>query len=251
MTCCWELRHCQCPWSNPSTANMDSSRSTKSKGFAGLLCIFGGRQHWEVLSYKQGHLAASLPQSRLRSRQGFADAFGCHWNHRWPALYVGYIRLCCIPYQKASRLRVSPSCDGTCSVSILLKVTSCLPPPVLSSSTSSEATVWGQTSVAQQQFLDPLKHSFYKDTTGQVKPVTTDVLPAPKAIIEMVRCQCRGPRTYRAQTSVFAALSVRMMRTLGLTCCRTVTVMMMNESIRWWWPSPLKCNDNINNSDYS
>ena len=60
-----------------------------------------------------------------------------------------------------------------------------------------------------------------------------------------------GPRTYRAQTSACAALSVRLMRTLGLTCCRTVTVMIMNESIRWWWPLPLKCNDNINNSDYS
>ena len=30
-----------------------------------------------------------------------------------------------------------------------------------------QATVWGQASVAQQQFLDPLKHGFYRDTTGQ------------------------------------------------------------------------------------
>ena len=57
-------------------------------------------------------------------------------------------------------------------------------PPTLRA--PNPATVWGQVSVAQQQFLYPLKHGFYKDTTGQVKPVTillgTDVLPAPKAI---------------------------------------------------------------------
>ena len=51
-------------------------------------------------------------------------------------------------------------------------------------------------------------------------------LSPPKAISEMVRCQCRWEMLvlvdqiiYRAQTSVCAALSVRMMRTLGLTCC--------------------------------
>ena len=35
--------------------------------------------------------------------------------------------------------RVPPSCNGTCSVSIWLKVTSCLQAPMLSSSTSSES----------------------------------------------------------------------------------------------------------------
>ena len=49
---------------NPQDAKLESSRSTKSKV--------------KVLSYRQGHLAASLPQSRWISRQGFADAFGCH-----------------------------------------------------------------------------------------------------------------------------------------------------------------------------
>ena len=34
--------------------------------------------------------------------------------------------------------------------------------------------------------------SFSLSLSGQIKPVTTEVLPAPKAIIEMVRCQCRA-----------------------------------------------------------
>ena len=42
-----------------------------------------------------------------------------------------------------------------------------------------QARVWGQASIAQQEFLDPLPH-------------TTDDLPAPKAIIEMVNCHCKG-----------------------------------------------------------
>ena len=50
----------------------------------------------------------------------------------------------------------------------------------------------GQASVAQQQFLDPMKNCFYKYTTGQLKPVTTEVLPAPKAIIEMVNYRYRA-----------------------------------------------------------
>ena len=62
-------------------ANMGSSRSRKSKGLADLICLFGGRQHWEVPSYWQCYQAASLPQSRWRRGQGFADAFECHCNH--------------------------------------------------------------------------------------------------------------------------------------------------------------------------
>ena len=55
-----------------------------------------------------------------------------------------------------------------------------------------QARVWAQASVAHQVCLDPEKHGYYKDTNDQLKPVMTDVDPAPKAIIEMVRCQCKG-----------------------------------------------------------
>ncbi len=43
----------------------------------------------------------------------------------------------------------------------------------------------------QQQPFEPLQFGYYKDTDDQLLPVTTLVLPAPQAIIEMVRCQCK------------------------------------------------------------
>jgi hypothetical protein len=55
-----------------------------------------------------------------------------------------------------------------------------------------QARVWGQANIAQQVIPDPLQNGFHQDTDCQVKPTTTDELPAPKAIIEMVRCQCKG-----------------------------------------------------------
>ena len=55
-----------------------------------------------------------------------------------------------------------------------------------------QARVWGQASIAQQEFLDPLQNGFYKDANGDLVPHTTDDLPAPKAIIEMVNCHCKG-----------------------------------------------------------
>ena len=54
-----------------------------------------------------------------------------------------------------------------------------------------QAIVWGQASIAWQEFLDPLQNGFYKDKDGKVKPVTSEILPAPAAIIEMIRCQCK------------------------------------------------------------
>ena len=54
-----------------------------------------------------------------------------------------------------------------------------------------QARVWAQAATAQQDIPDPLQNGFYKDKDGHIKPVTTEVLPAPAAIIEMVRCQCK------------------------------------------------------------
>ena len=54
-------------------------------------------------------------------------------------------------------------------------------------------TIWGQATVPQQEQLDPLKNGYHRDThDGNLKPITTDVPPAPEAIVEMVRCQCKG-----------------------------------------------------------
>ncbi len=54
-----------------------------------------------------------------------------------------------------------------------------------------QSRVWYQTTIMQQQPFEPLQFGYYKDTDDQLLPVTTLVLPAPQAIIEMVRCQCK------------------------------------------------------------
>ena len=88
-----------------------------------------------------------------------------------------------------------------------------------------QCNVWGQCDVFHQEFLDPLQNDLYKEPSGEVKPVTTDVLPAPKAIIEMVRCLCttncssRGvpakQQVYPVQTCATVILiSVRMTTTI-------------------------------------
>jgi len=56
-----------------------------------------------------------------------------------------------------------------------------------------QARVWGQAAIAHQDAqLDPLENGYFKDADGRLRPTTTDVLPAPKAIVEMVRCQCKA-----------------------------------------------------------
>ena len=59
-----------------------------------------------------------------------------------------------------------------------------------------QARVWGQASIAHQVFLDPLQNGYHIDMKNQqLKPTTTNVPPAPEAIIEMVRCMCKGDCT--------------------------------------------------------
>ena len=56
-----------------------------------------------------------------------------------------------------------------------------------------QARVWGQAAITHQDvLLDPLENGYFKDVDGRLKPTTTDVLPAPKAIVEMVRYQCKS-----------------------------------------------------------
>jgi len=45
--------------------------------------------------------------------------------------------------------------------------------------------VWCQANLSQQQPFDPLQFGYCKDTDRQILPVSTKVLPAPQAIIEM------------------------------------------------------------------
>ncbi len=55
-----------------------------------------------------------------------------------------------------------------------------------------QTNVWGQATIAMQQCFNPIQHGYYLDAASQLKPITTHALPAPKAIIEMVRCQCKA-----------------------------------------------------------
>ena len=56
-----------------------------------------------------------------------------------------------------------------------------------------QARVWGQAAAPQQDLLDPLENGYHRDSDdGQLQPTTTDVPPAPEAIVELVRCQCKG-----------------------------------------------------------
>ena len=55
-----------------------------------------------------------------------------------------------------------------------------------------KARAWGQADIAlQDPQLDPLQNGYHKDSEDQLKPAMTDVLPASKAIIEMISCQCK------------------------------------------------------------
>ena len=48
-----------------------------------------------------------------------------------------------------------------------------------------------QAVIPQQVQVDPLQNGYHKDDDGQLKQTRSDASPAPQAIIEMVRCQCK------------------------------------------------------------
>jgi len=74
-------------WGYRNTANMDSHRSRKSKGFASLPCVYWRWQYWKVLTYRQSNLAASVHEGRWRCNQCSADAFN---RGRSDRNYVGH-----------------------------------------------------------------------------------------------------------------------------------------------------------------
>ncbi|XP_077149149.1 uncharacterized protein LOC143810148 [Ranitomeya variabilis] len=57
--------------------------------------------------------------------------------------------------------------------------------------TMSQNIMYEFKSKRQDSQLDPEKNGYHKGLDGQLKPTMTDVLPAPKAIIEMISCQCK------------------------------------------------------------
>ena len=55
-----------------------------------------------------------------------------------------------------------------------------------------QSRVWCQATVMWQQLFDPLKHGYHQDDKGHILPITTKVLPAPQAIVELVRSHCKA-----------------------------------------------------------
>ena len=53
-----------------------------------------------------------------------------------------------------------------------------IPPTLGTLKQHIQASVWGQASIAQQEFLDPLQNGFCKDANGDLVPHTTDDLPS-------------------------------------------------------------------------
>ena len=81
-----------------------------------------------------------------------------------------------------------------------------------------QARVWGQADIAQQEFLDPLLNGYIKDADGQMRPITTKALPAPEAIIEMVRCQCKTKCVSRKCSCKSEGLSCTELCQCGTDC---------------------------------
>ena len=55
-----------------------------------------------------------------------------------------------------------------------------------------QARVRSQATVMWQHLLDPIKHGYYQDEYDSMLPTTTKVPPAPQAIVELIRCQCKA-----------------------------------------------------------
>ena len=127
----------------------------------------------------------------INALQMLADAFRCHWSY----VNISYICKCCILTKGHPNREHLWAADGIFSVSTCLKVTSFPLLSVLSSSIFWKPTSRPEYGVRQAK---PGKSSwiyckmvFYKDKDSRMKPITSEVLPAPEAIIEMIRCQCK------------------------------------------------------------
>ena len=54
------------------------------------------------------------------------------------------------------------------------------------------STLWSQSHCSQMQRLDPTTHGWKRLIDESLQPITTDLPPAPEAIVEMSLCKCNG-----------------------------------------------------------
>ncbi len=55
-----------------------------------------------------------------------------------------------------------------------------------------QCRVWSQAVERWQCLFNPLHHGYHRNDHGKIQPTTTDVPPAPLAIVELVRYQCKA-----------------------------------------------------------
>ena len=53
------------------------------------------------------------------------------------------------------------------------------------------STLWSQSHCSQIQLLDPTTHGWKRLIDESLQPITTDLPPAPEAIVEMSLCKCK------------------------------------------------------------
>ena len=78
-----------------------------------------------------------------------------------------------------------------------------------------------------------LQNGFYKDALGYFKPTTTEVLPAPDSIIEMVKYQCKKD-----------CLSQRCSRKLNLPCSDLCQCTTLHKNDDYYFENKLRDNEN-------
>ena len=95
-----------------------------------------------------------------------------------------------------------------------------------------QAAVWGLwCSYTARTVGSPEEWLPQDSNDGNLKPITTDVPPAPEAIVEMVRCQCKGNCSSNHISCQFENLPCT-----DLCLCNTQceNVANMHYGFRWW-----------------
>jgi len=91
-----------------------------------------------------------------------------------------------------------------------------------------------QATVMWQHLFDPLKHGYYQNDHGEILPTTTNVPPAPQAIVELIRCQCKAHCTTQKCSCRRHNLACTDLCLCGNDCENDVDCNAKNDSGQWW-----------------
>ena len=164
---------------------------------------------------------------------------GCEWGL---AVNLGLIRLYCsayrqkgIPLSNIPELRWHLSCKYMAESKKLPPTLGALKQHILRARV--QARVWGQAAVPQQKLLDPLKNGYHRDSDdGQLKPTTTDVPPAPEAIVKMVRFLVQGKLLIKSLFMQVQELAIHWLMSLQHTVRKWCWHLLQSRIGLWqWW----------------